>query len=459
MTKASKHQIDMTTGAPLPKLLRFALPMMATNILQLMFAAADSIVVGRFAGEESLAAVGATVSLISLLTNLFLGLSVGANVAAAKYFGLGDEDSLSETVHTSILISAIIGVFLTVIGLCFTEQLLVLMKTPEDILPLSVKYLRIYFIGMTAMTIYNFAAALMRAVGDTARPLVVLFISGGLNVGLNLVFVISLGLGVTGVALSTCITQTLSAVLLLVLLSREEGGMKLQLSRLKIQRQKLLEIVRIGIPAGLQSSMYSISNVVIQTSINVFGKTTVAANTAAVTLEDIIYFTLNAVMQAVTSFVGQNYGPRNFDRIKRVMQLGIATVLVTGLTLSTVELLFASELVGIYSDSAEVIAIGVQRLWIIVPLYFLCGVQELFIGGMRGIGYSILPTVVSLCGICLIRIGFLTTLFNLPMFHTPTAIYALYPFTWLVTVIAEGACFIIAFKRVKRRHEEELSLR
>ena len=458
LSERRSFQIDMCTGPILPKLLSFALPLMATNILQLLFAAADSICVGRFAGEESLAAVGATVSLINLLTNLFLGLSVGANVVAARDFGSKRGDELSRTVHTSLSMSLYIGLFLTAVGIIFAEKLLILMKTPAEILPLSVTYLRIYFIGMTSMTVYNYGSAILRAVGDTKRPLIFLLASGCTNIVLNLAFVIILRLGVVGVAVSTVITQTLSAALIIGCLAREAGDIRFIPSKLGIDRAKLSQIIRIGLPAGLQASMFSISNVIIQSSINDFGKTVIAANAASVNIEDMIYFTMNAVQQAVTSFTGQNMGPRDYKRIWRVQFIGQAVVMFTGILMSTIEIIFAPQLLSVFSDSAEVVSIGAARMRFVVLLYFLCGMMEVFVGGLRGMGSSVLPTVISLVGICAFRVVWLATVFPVERFHTIEMVYILYPITWVITFIAEGICFFAVFaSRAKRLPAGNLS--
>ena len=447
-------KIDMCTGAILPKLLRFALPMMATNILQLMFSAADSIVVGRFAGEAQLAAVGAVVPLISLLTNLFLGLSVGANVTAARDFGSEDEDGLSRTLHTALLLGLIVGLFLTGFGLALSEKFLVLMQTPDDVLPHAVVYLRIYFLGMASMTIYNFGSAVLRAVGDTSRPLIFLIISGIINVILNLLFVIAFRWGVAGVAISTILTQTLSAVLLIICLARETGGLRFSLRKLRLRGEKVKSIVKIGLPAGLQSSMYSVSNVMIQSAINSFGRTVIAANTAAVNFEDMTYFTLNAVMQSVTSFTGQNMGRGDLERVKKVQTVGQKVVITTGITMTVIISFLAPNLIGIYNSNPDVITYGVERLRILMPLYFLCGVMEVFIGGMQGMGKSLLPAVVSLVGICAARVSFLTFIFPLEQFHKVTLVYALYPVTWIFTSLAEGICFAVVYRHFKKLQEK-----
>lgn len=456
--KKTSYQIDMCSGNILPKLLAFALPMMATNILQLLFAAADSIVVGRFAGDAELAAVGAVVPLINLLTNLFLGLSVGANVSAARCCGSDDKDGLSKTLHTAILLGGLVGLFLTIFGLILTNKMLILMKTPDDVFYHAETYLRIYFLGMIPMTVYNFGSAVLRAVGDTKRPLLFLVISGALNVLLNLLFVIVFKWGVAGVATSTVMTQALSMVLLIICLSNESDGLKFSFKSLKFDKSKLKNIIRVGLPAGLQSSMYSVSNVVIQSSINSFGdKIIIAANTAAVNFEDMVYFTMNAVMQSVTSFTGQNMGKNDLKRVKKVQLIGQAVVATTGISLTCIFELLASNLIGIYSNSAQVVEYGVERLRILLPLYFLCGVMEVFIGGMQGMGHSLLPAIVSLAGICALRVGFLTFLFPLEAFHKITYVYSLYPITWIITTIAEGICFALTYKKVSKIYRKELS--
>ena len=449
--KKTNYQIDMCSGAILPKLLAFALPMMATSVLQLMFSAADSIVVGRFAGEAQLAAVGSVGSLISLLTNLFLGLSVGTNVAAARAYGSGDEDGLSKTLHTSLALSLVIGLFLTISGLTLARRFLIIMQTPEDVLPFAVIYLRIYFLGMIPMTVYNFMSAVLRAVGDTKRPLIFLTISGVLNVILNVIFVALFNWGVAGVAISTIITQALSAVLVLICLSRESGGIRLDFRKLRFEREKVISIVSVGLPAGIQSSMYSISNVMIQASINSFGKTVMAANTAAVNFEDMIYFTMNAVMQAVTSFTGQNMGKLDMKRVRRVQLIGQCVVVCVGVVMIAVFTLLAPELLGIYIKKDEVISYGIERLKILLPLYFLCGVMEVFIGGMQGMGHSLLPAIISLVGICAFRVVFLSFVFPLEAFHRVTYVYALYPATWIVTSAAEGICFALVYRNESRK--------
>ncbi len=454
--QVGRFQIDMCTGPILPKMLRFALPLMATNLLQLMFSAADSIVVGRFAGDASLAAVGSTVSLISLMTNLFLGLSVGANVVAARDFGRNDNEALSRCVHTSLIMALVSGIILNVIGFFGARQLLVWMQTPDDILDLAVLYLRIYFFGMTPMILYNFGSALLRAVGDTKRPLYYLLLSGALNILLNLLFVIALRMDVAGVALATILTQTLSAALILVCLAGEKGGIRFEFKKLACDHEKLGQIAAVGLPAGIQSSMFSISNCVVQASINLFGKVVVAANAAAVSLEDMLYFAMSAFQHAVTSFTGQNMGPRRFDRIRRTQLCGQLCVIATALIISAFEFVFAPQLLSIFTDSPEVVPLGVERLRLILPLYFVCGVMDVFVGGLRGMGASTVTAGISLVGICGFRLFWLTVVFPMERFHAVTTVYLVYPITWLITATAEAVFFFLVLRK-KEKSAAELS--
>ncbi|MBQ8510908.1 MAG: MATE family efflux transporter [Clostridia bacterium] len=445
-----RYQIDMCSGPILSKLLQLALPLMFSNILQLLFSAADSIVVGRFAGDSSLAAVGATVSLISLITNLFLGLSIGSNVVAARDFGLKDNAALSRTVHTSMALSLIVGSLLTIVGFTGSRTFLIWMQTPEEILDKAAVYLRIYFLGMIPMTIYNYGSALLRAVGDTRRPFIFLLASGVINVILNLIFVICFHLDVVGVASSTVISQAISMVLILRCLMREPNAIRFIPKQIGISRDKLTQILKVGLPAGLQSSMFSISNTVIQSAINIFGESVIAANAAAVNFEDMIYFAINAIQQAITSFTGQNAGPRNYKRIRRVMLIGLFCAVATAALMGGVEYLLADHLLGIYSESAEVIAVGVKRLRFVVSFYYLCGIMECFVGGLRGLGSSVLPTVISVLGICCFRLVWLATIFQIEQYHTIEMVYILYPITWVITSAAEGICFVLVLRHRKK---------
>ena len=449
---SGRYQIDMCSGPILVKMLRFALPLMAASLLQLMFNAADIIVVGRFCGDNSMAAVGSNGSMVNLLTNFFIGLSVGTNVLAARFFGAKSDEELSKTVHTSMAISLIIGVFLTFVGFFGARQMLIWMQTPDGVLELAAKYLRIYFLGMTATTIYNFGSALLRAIGDTRRPLYYLVISGIINVILNIIFVVVFKLDVVGVGIATVITQFLSAALIVRCLLKESGGIRLVPQKLGIDRAKLGQIIRIGLPAGIQGTLFSLSNVVIQSSINLFGEVVVAGNAAAANLEGFVYVAMNSFYQAVISFSSQNFGQRKYRRIIRVELIGQACVFVTGFVLGMLLTLLGNELMWIYTDSAAVVEAGVIRFRYIAATYFLCGMMECLVGGLRGIGYSFAPMIVSLIGACGLRLVWLATIFQIPEFHTIEIVYMSYPISWIITALTHAICFVLLMRKVRRKY-------
>ena len=366
-----KYEMDMCSGSVFQKMLLFAIPLMCSSILQLLFNAADIVVVGRFAGDNALAAVGSNSSLINLLTNVFVGLSIGTNVLTAQYYGAKKEKDLKETVHTSILLSVCSGVILTIVGIVGAKPLLELMQAPKEVLSLAVIYLRIYFLGMTSTMVYNFGSAILRAVGDTQRPLYYLLGAGIINVILNLFFVITCHMGVAGVAAATAISQTISAGLVVRCLIKEQGGIHLDLRALKINRKKFARIVRIGLPAGFQGMVFSLSNVVIQSAVNSFGAVAVAGNSAAANIEGFVYMAMNAFYQATISFTSQNYGAREHKRIYRILFAGELYVIITGVLLGNLAVFFGKPLLGIYSPSADVVAAGLGRLKVICTLYAL----------------------------------------------------------------------------------------
>lgn len=452
--QTKKYEIDMCSGSILKKMLVFALPLMCSSILQLLFNAADIVVVGKYAGDNSLAAVGSNTALISLLTNLFVGLSIGANVLAARYYGAKQEEELSDTVHTAMLLSVISGLILTVIGIIGAKQILIWMQTPEEVLPLAVIYLRIYFLGMTSTMIYNFGSSILRAVGDTKRPLYYLFEAGIVNVILNLIFVILFHMDVAGVAIATVVSQTISAFLIVRCMIREKGGIQIILKKLKIHGDKLIGILKIGLPAGVQGIIFSLSNVVIQSSINSFGAIVVAGNSAASNLEGFVYFAMNAFYQATISFTSQNYGAGNWKRINRIAITGQFLVIIVGVVLGNAVLLFGHQLLGIYSSNADVIEAGMQRLRIISRTYAFCGMMDVMVGSLRGIGYSVLPMIVSLVGACGLRLLWLATIFRIPEFHTISMVYVSYPITWIITLSVHVMCFFI----VKRKLVHKVAL-
>ena len=445
-----KYEMDMCSGSIFKKMLMFALPLMCSSILQLLFNAADIVVVGRFAGDNALAAVGSNTALINLLTNLFVGLSIGSNVLTARYYGAKQEKDLKETVHTSMMLSIYSGILLTVIGVVAARQILTWMQAPEEVIGLAELYLRIYFIGMTATMIYNFGSAILRAIGDTKRPLYYLLAAGVVNVVLNLFFVIVCRLGVAGVAIATVISQTISAFLVVRCLMKEQGAIRLELKELRIEKNKLMRILQIGLPAGFQGIVFSLSNVVIQSAINSFGAIAVAGNSAAANIEGFVYMAMNAFYQATISFTSQNFGARKKDRINKILFAGQVYVVATGLILGSLAVFFGKELLGIYSASPEVIAAGMVRLQYICKVYFLCGIMDVFVGALRGIGYSIMPMIVSLLGACGLRLLWLATVFQIPQYHTQDIIYLSYPITWVITFTVHALCYIWARKQVDK---------
>lgn len=443
------YEIDMCNGPLLGKLLLFALPLMLSGILQLLFNAADIIVVGRFTGSHALAAVGSTSSLINLLVNLFIGFSIGANVLTAQYYGAKDQKNIHQTIHTSILISLIGGIILIAVGVLLARPLLELMATPEDVLDQATLYMKIYFCGMPATMVYNFGAAILRAIGDTRRPLYFLFTAGVLNVLLNLFFVIVFHMGAAGVALATIISQTLSAILVVRCLTKLDGICRLSLKQLKIYPEKLLRIVQIGLPAGLQGAVFSISNVLIQSSVNSFGSIAMAGNTAASNLEGFVYTSMNAVYQTALSFTSQNMGAGKYDRIGMILRRCVALVTIIGLTLGGLVVLFHQTLLSIYSKDPEVISYGTVRLFIICLPYFLCGVMDTLVGMLRGMNYSILPMIASIIGVCGLRIVWIFTAFQWN--HTLFTLYISYPISWALTACVHFGCYLWARKRISRR--------
>lgn len=448
MVKKS-YEMDMCNGPILGKMLRFAIPLMCSSMLQMLFNAADIIIVGKFGEEHSLAAVGSNSSLINLLTNLFIGLSVGANVLVARNYGAKKSQDVKDTVHTSMTLSMICGVIISIIGVIMSRQLLTWMKTPKEVIDSAVLYLRLYFLGMPAMMIYNFGNAILRAVGDTKRPLYILLATGVLNVGLNLLFVIVFKWDVAGVAISTVISQILSAVLIVLFLMKEKGDFKLELRKLRINKDKFLSILRIGLPAGLQGTIFSLSNVVIQSSVNLFGPDVVDGNSAAQNIESFVYFAMNAFHHATLSFTSQNIGGGKPERVGKILRTGLICATVAGIGVGALVIVFANPLLSIYTNSQAAIDAGITRLNVICGFYFLCGIMDVMVGSIRGMGYAIMPMIVSLIGACGLRLVWIATIFQIPAFHTTEVIYLSYPVTWSITFLAHVICYFIVKKRQK----------
>lgn len=456
--KGGRHSIDMTHGPIMGKLIRFSVPLMLSGVLQLLFNAADIVVVGQFAGSDSLAAVGSTSSLVNLITNLFIGFSVGSNVVMARAIGRGDGEKAGRTVHTSVPLGFVSGLMVGAVGLIFGRQLLAAMDTDPDVIDKAALYLRIYFIGAPASMLYNFGAAILRAKGDTGRPLVFLIIAGAVNAGLNLVFVICCKMDVAGVATATVVSQVISAALVIACMLRETDFCRLAIKKLRFHAKELGEIIRLGLPTGLYSCMFSLSNIVIQSSINRLGKAVMAGDTAARNIEGFVYTVMNAVSNAATTFTGQNCGACDHKRIKRVFIDSLAFVAVAGTALGMAAFAAAGPLSRIYSPDPEVVALSVLRLKIILPTYFLCGTMEVAVGTLRGMGYFIFPIITSLTLTCGMRIVWVYTAFAaviaVPGFTVNAALtmlYISYPISWALTTLAHVATYLVVFPRVKKR--------
>lgn len=442
-----KYGMDLTDGPVLKKMLLFCIPLMCSSILQLLFNAADIVVVGQFAGDNSLAAVGSNTALINLLTNLFVGLSVGVNVLAARYYGAKQEKELSDTVHTAVFVGLFSGVFLNIIGVIGAKQILIWMSTPDEVLQLATLYLRVYFFGMTAVMVYNFGSALLRAMGDTKRPLYYLLGSGIINVVLNLLFVIVFRLDVAGVALATVISQCISAGLVVRCLILEKGAMHLELKKVRLKRNIFVKILQIGIPAGIQGVVFSLSNVVIQASVNSFGPTVMAGNSAAQNLEGFVYMAMNAFHQGAITFTSQNMGAGRKDRVMRIALVAQLCVIVVGVVFGNGVVLFGHQLLGIYSGSAKVVEAGMVRLRMICTVYALCGMMDVMVGLLRGLGYAVMPMIVSLIGACGLRLIWIATVFQIPQFHTIPMLYLSYGVTWIITFLVHVICFYVGARK------------
>ncbi len=446
---AKKYEIDMCNGPLLGKILIFYIPLMLSGILQLLFNAADIVVVGRFAGSDALAAVGSTSSLINLLVNLFIGLSVGANVLVARFYGAGQKKELSEMVHTAVLTAIVGGCVLVAAGVAAAGPALGLMGTPDNVIGQSILYMRIYFCGMPFMMVFNFGSAVLRAVGDTKRPLYYLLAAGVVNVLLNLFFVIVFSMGVAGVALATVISQAISAALVIRCLVLSDADYRLNLRELRIVRDKLVKMVQIGIPAGLQGALFSISNVLIQSSVNSFGSIAMAGNTAAANVEGFVYTAMNAFHQTAISFTGQNYGALKYRRIGKILIICQGLVVAVGLLLGNSAYLLSGVLLRLYSPDPAVIRYGVLRMGIICTTYCLCGMMDVMVGALRGMGYSIMPMLVSLTGACLFRVVWIYTVFR--EYRTLACLYWSYPISWALTFLVHAICFVIVYRRLLKK--------
>ena len=438
----------MVNGSIMDKMISFALPLMLSGILQLLFNAVDIIVVGRFSGSQSLAAVGSTSSLINMLTNLFIGISLGANVLAARFYAAGKHKEMSETVHTAIATAFVSGVIMIFAGILLSRPALELMDTPSDVIELSTLYIRIYFLGMPFFMLYNYGAAILRAVGDTKRPLIFLVISGVVNACLNMLLVIVFHLDVAGVAIATVISQVISCVLVIGCLYKTDAVYRLRFKKLRINRKYLVQIFRIGIPAGLQSTLISFSNVLLQSSVNSFGSIAMAGYTAANNILSFLYMAANAVTQACMSFTSQNFGARKPKRMDRVIIDGMILQFIICLILGTLAYVFGSQISSIYTDNSDVIKCSVEILALTTIPYFLCGIMDAWPGIIRGMGRSTVPMILCIIGTVGVRI--LWIFFFFPHHRTLRYLFISYPVSWIATIIMQLAYFFIIRKEIHR---------
>lgn len=444
---------SMLEGPLLPSIISYTVPIILTSILQLLFNAADLVIVGRFRGSLSVAAVSATGALINLIVNLFIGLSIGAGVAVAHGLGSREDQVVHKTVHTALPTAIVGGLIVTVIGVCFSKTFLGYMGTPAKVLHLSTLYMQIYFGGIIFTMVYNFCASILRAAGDTKSPLIFLGIAGVLNVGLNILFVTAFHMNVEGVALATVISQALSAALVVLALMKRTDACKLYLSKIRFYKPQLLKIIRIGLPAGIQGSLFSISNVLIQSSINSFGPVLMSGSGAASSIEGFIYVTFNAFHQTAVNFIGQNAGAGQYRRVKKILFTCLASSVVATLAISVLAYALGPQLLSIYiTDSPKAIDYGMTRLAYIALPYFLCALMDVTTGSLRGIGASVTPMLISVLGICGIRILWIYTIFQIPAFHTPECLYLSYSISWILTFLVQLIAFFIIYKKRIRSH-------
>ncbi len=443
---------DMTHGPLLKQIVFYTIPIILTGILQLLFNAADLVVVGQYCGSISVGAVGATGPVINLITNLFIGFSVGSGVSVAHAIGAGRDEEVRRIVRTSIPLAFICGIILTVVGIVGAEFILTLMDTPETALKLSATYMKIYFCGITSSMLYNFGAAILRAAGDTRSPLIHLTVAGVINVILNLIFVIAFNMDVAGVALATSISQTVSAVLILRTLMKRTDACKLILKEMHIYSRQLYKIFRIGFPAGIQGSLFSISNVLIQSSVNSFGEIAMSGNAAAGNIEGFVYTSMNSVTQSALNFTGQNHGAGKYDRVKKTAFVSLGFVTFIGLLLGISAYNFSRPLLSIYiTDSQEAIQYGITRLLYIAVPYFLCGIMDVSTGLLRGLGSSVLPMIITVAGVCGFRIVWIYTVFSMAQYHTLEVLYLSYIISWSMTFAVQITLFAILFHLKKKK--------
>ena len=458
----SKYEMDMTSGNLFKKMIIYTIPIILTGILQLLYNAADVAIVGKFADESirdaALAAVTSTGSLTHLVISLFMGLSVGASVAYAKSIGKGDLERANRVVHTSIIVSSVSSVFLTIIGIVFARDFLKMTDSPDNVIDLATQYVQIYFGGIFFNLLYNFASSIVRANGDSKRPLYILTIAGLINVLLNLLFVIVFHMNAAGVALATVASQAISAILIMYILFKETGPLHFSFSKLKVDKSALKEMILIGLPSGIQMALFSISNVIVQRTVNGFAskqtalidpEIPVAGNGAASTLEGFVHTAMNAVYQTTINFIGQNYGAKNEKNMKKVLMYGLAIVSTIGIVLGVSFYLAGPILLRIFTDNPDAIAYALNRMKFVCLLYFICGVMDVLVGFLRGIGQSIIPMIISLIGVCIFRIVWIFTVYE--AYLNPDNLYISYPISWTITSIAMIVMILIYFPKVAKK--------
>lgn len=450
MTHSLKKNINMLEGPLLKNIILYTIPIILTGFLQLLFNAADLVIVGQFCGSISVAAVGATNSVTSLIVSLFLGLSAGAGVVMANALGAKDNEDSFRVIHTAMPLALVCGAFLTIVGITVSKPILTLMGTPSDVLPLSATYMKIYFAGIIAMLVYNFGAAILRAAGDTQGPLIYLSIAGVINVALNVMFVTLFDMNVAGVALATTISQIVSATLVVIRLMRRNDAARFYIKKMRFYKRQLVRIINIGVPAGIQSSMFSISNVLIQSSVNSFGSAAVSGAAAASSIENFVFIAMNAFHQTGLNFAGQNAGAGKYKRIKKIAALSLASVSVLGLVGGVLVWSFARQLLGIYiTNSEEAIMYGITKMTFICLPYFIEGLMDTTAGLLRGMGSSFAPMVVTVFGTCVFRVVWIYTVFA--QYHRYEVLLLSYLLSWLLTFVTELILFFILINKKEKR--------
>ncbi len=457
----AKTKQNLTEGPIFVPMIQFVIPIILTGMLQMLYNMADNIVVGRFSGDElALAAVGSTTSLSNLILNLLMGVASGAGVVIAQSYGAKDTDKTSRAVHTSVVSSFIGGIFFCILGLIIAKPALTLMGTKSELMSRALLYMRIICMGIPASAVYNFGASVLRSVGDSKTPLYILSATGVCNVLLNLFFVIVCKMSVSGVAIATIAAQYISAVcVMIILFKRKNTPYALNKEKLKIDGDILKEILRLGLPAGLQGTMFSISNIILTAGMNTLATTDISAKTIAINIESLVHTAMNSYLHASMTFVGQNYGAKKFDRIKKSVIYAAIQVIVVGFAGGQILNLFSRNLASMYigADDPErltILASAEELMGFMLAVYFLCGLMDMVSGALRGLGYSMIPMVVSIMAICVLRTIWVLFVFPLPAFHSLIGIYTIYPISWSLGLIAMVIALIILFKRVKRKLED-----